>query len=307
MRYVKKDLNNIPPSLTAQNTLDDIELIAKGNKDIISDKIYKGVYLDDEGKTQSRVRDFLNVYYKHKCAYCELFCKAEIEHYRPKNAVLEDKEHPGYYWLCYHWSNLVPSCRYCNTEGGKGTQFPIINNDKRVKAPSFKSENLDAVKCIASGSPLIDEEPFLLHPEIDEHPENFLAFNISDDKVGVKIVGIDVKERGKKTIKICNLNRTYLKLERLKVFYEIKERINTIFDLNADGSLETGKLQNALNVVFRRLEAETKNDDLTHTLLRRFVISSAENFENHFSSYLEDDSVRVISVRAFQIYKSRAD
>jgi hypothetical protein len=28
-------------------------------------------------------------------------------------------EHPGYFWLAYHWKNLLPSCAFCNAHLGK--------------------------------------------------------------------------------------------------------------------------------------------------------------------------------------------
>jgi len=173
MRHVKKNLEDIPPSLNSDEAQSDIEKIAfKDPEAKILDTIYKGSYKDAEGKSQSEVRDFLNKYYYGKCAYCEQTCKAEIEHYRPKKGVDEDKTHEGYYWLCYTWSNLIPSCRYCNTEGGKGNKFPIINNAKRVKNPPLKSSKLDHEKCLVNKKPLKDEEPYLLHPEVDNNPEN---------------------------------------------------------------------------------------------------------------------------------------
>ena len=136
MRQITKDLNDKPEIFKKQSTIDDWEKIAStGDTTIIKDTIYKDAYKDAEGKTQSKVREKLNELYFHKCAYCETLCKAEIEHYRPKKGVTEDTLHNGYYWLCYEWSNLVPSCRYCNTEGGKGNQFPIKGT--RIKLPPF--------------------------------------------------------------------------------------------------------------------------------------------------------------------------
>jgi hypothetical protein len=305
MRYVAKDLTKIPPSLQSLKALRDIEKIAAGDKTIISDTIYKGDYKDAEGKSQSQVRDYLNKYYHHKCAYCEQFCKAEIEHYRPKKGIIEDSTHDGYYWLCYSWSNLVPSCRYCNTEGGKGNKFPIINETKRVKKPTITSAKLDKNKCEAHKTPLINEEPYLLHPEIDKNPEKFLAFRINNDKTGVEIFGIDAKNRGKTTIGICNLNRTDLVMKRLaEVYFTIKQKIKIIFLLSEEGRLPNEQIEAALKLVFREVEKESVDEKLTYTLLRKFIIESTNNFENYFSPYLENDSVREITVLAFRNYKS---
>lgn len=305
MRYVQKDLNDIPPSLISATALSDIEKIANRDNSVeIKDTIYKGDYRDAEGKSQSQVRDYLNKYYKEKCAYCEQTCKAEIEHYRPKKVVTEDKNHNGYYWLCYTWSNLVPSCRYCNTEGGKGNKFPIIKTVKRVTSPPFKAGILDKSKCEAHKSPLIVEKPYLLHPEIDRNPEKFLSFKISDDKNGITILGIDKFERGSKTIEICNLNRKDLRVNRLlEVFYHMKAKINIIFDLNASGNIPDNKLVDCLIEVYKEIEKESKEETLTHTLLRKYLIQSSNNFENHFAPYLESTSVSTIAVEAFKKYK----
>lgn len=307
MRYVEKDLKDIPPTLIAPKTLEDIEKIAIKDANVqIKDSIYKGVYKDADGKSQSEVRDILNKFYKQKCAYCEQTCKAEIEHYRPKKAVIEDKLHNGYYWLCYTWSNLVPSCRYCNTEGGKGNQFPVINKGKRVTEPSFILGKLDKSKCQAFDSPLLEEEPYLLHPEIDNDPHNFLSFELSEDKNGVTIIGIDEKERGKKTIKICNLNRSDLRLNRLKeVCYHMKQKINIIFTLNANGTIPDDKLGDSLALVYKELEKESKDNTLTHTLLRKFLIFDAKNFEDYFLPYIDSEPVREIALESFRVFKSK--
>lgn len=65
-----------------------------------------------------------------KCAYCESKGLAssygQVEHYRPKAKVDEDPTHPGYYWLAYEVTNLLPSCGPCNEANGKMTHFPIL-------------------------------------------------------------------------------------------------------------------------------------------------------------------------------------
>jgi hypothetical protein len=64
-----------------------------------------------------------------KCAYCESkpqnVSKGDVEHYRPKGKVKEDPYHPGYYWLAYDITNLLPSCPDCNQTLGKMNQFPV--------------------------------------------------------------------------------------------------------------------------------------------------------------------------------------
>jgi hypothetical protein len=75
----------------------------------------------------------------------------DTEHFRPKSRVrivLDDESseiikvvdeegeaitHPGYFWLAYHWQNLLPSCQFCNAAGGKLDVFPVQNSHIAVK------------------------------------------------------------------------------------------------------------------------------------------------------------------------------
>lgn len=298
MRYVKKDLKAVPASLSTGK----IDEIANGNTALIDDKVFKGSYTDAEGRTQSKVREELNKYYFTKCAYCEMHCKGEIEHYRPKLGVTGTK-HVGYYWLCYEWTNLVPSCRYCNTEGGKGNQFPIISKT-RISKPVIKAKKLDQTKCLAHDKPLISEQPYLLHPEIDD-PKKFLNFSLKKDKKGVEIKGKDKAKRGSQTIKICNLNREYLQLNRLEtVYYTTKQRFNIVFDLVSQGTIDKKDIAKALKPVFKQLEDEIKDEKLLHTLLRWFIISNEKAFETVFAPYIENDEQRGFMIDAFKQYKT---
>jgi hypothetical protein len=126
MRKVIKDLKDKPLSLTRQKTLDNLKMIlqTKDSKRIDSD-IYRGKYDKPDGTKGNEVVEKLAEYYFKKCTYCEDYATIYIEHYRPKGRVIKTK-HGGYYWLCYEWSNLVPTCHECNKiGGGKGDQFPV--------------------------------------------------------------------------------------------------------------------------------------------------------------------------------------
>lgn len=73
-----------------------------------------------------------------KCWYCETKqdrSDKPVDHFRPKNSVVEDKTHPGYTWLAFDWENFRLSCTFCNskrrdleggTKGGKHDHFPIL-------------------------------------------------------------------------------------------------------------------------------------------------------------------------------------
>jgi uncharacterized protein (TIGR02646 family) len=303
MRLITKDLNNKPEIFKKQSTIDNWEIIAStGNTELIKDSVYKGSYKDADAKTQSKVREKLNELYFSKCAYCETLCKAEIEHYRPKKGVTEDTLHNGYYWLCYEWSNLVPSCRYCNTEGGKGNQFPIKST--RIEKPPFDAHlKLDKEHIKANATILLSEQPYLLHPEID-NPTQYLNFKIDLHGQGIEIIGIDgVNERGDQTIKICNLNREYLKFARKKnVVDKFVFFLNTNFELWANNIISNEDLPKALILAFEQLNEESKDIELEHHLLRNYIIKDETSFKRLIISQLEK-KYQVIAEESFKEYK----
>ncbi len=300
MRLVAKTPGSIPPVLQPLSKL-ELDQIAGGDYTPIKDRVYKGTYKDANGKTQSTVRDALNIFYHKKCAYCERICKAEIEHYRPKKAVLEDATHKGYYWLCYEWSNLVPSCRYCNTEGGKGNQFPILAG--RIYNPEFIGNSLNNASCHASQNPLLSEQPLLLHPEIDD-PKGHFTFKLDDEGLGIEIVGIGAGGRGATTIRICNLNRYEVVLNRKEaVILPLIKGIDQVFEQVADGILPIENTMKALRIVFTQLQKEISDDTLTHTLLRWYIHASTANFERIIVTRIENEDQKEVVLKAFAAYK----
>lgn len=216
----RKSLFQEPLSIVLAHTEQE-QIALTADKDRINSDIYKGKTKVGK-KVVFEVRDRLKEIYYNKCAYCEIKeFKPEVEHYRPKKAVAENKNHPGYYWLCYEWSNLLPSCRYCNTEGGKGNQFPVMSD--YVFCPPIENEKLIREKCKANYPELLNENPFLINPEIDD-PTEYFVFDASG-----KMTGIDIQGRGEKTIKICNLNRENLLYRRQKIVDDIVVGIRDIF------------------------------------------------------------------------------
>lgn len=253
MRLITKNQNDKPAILTNQATLNALEQLShNADPSQIRVNYYRDPYdiFDDKGvKTvESRVRDKLNDIYYNKCAYCETYCEAQIEHYRPKAGVTETPAHRGYYWLCYEWSNLIPSCNDCNRTGAKGNQFPIQGN--RINSPTLLPDGrLDKNASLAQNPILSSELPYLLHPEID-NPTPFLGAAIDPQKKGICVVGLDgANQRGEKTINICKLNRTDLKLKRLTAVNEIVNSINKTFAQLIDGVITGEKFERALERV----------------------------------------------------------
>jgi uncharacterized protein (TIGR02646 family) len=138
-----------------------------------------------------------------KCAYCESEISAtsfgDAEHYRPKGKVTVKgqtiDDHPGYYWLAYHWKNLVPACQRCNSDRGKLTQFPVARQHVRTHLKG--RDDPDALDHL--------EEPLLLNPYKDD-PRRHVQFGLR----GI-VAPRNGSIRGQETIAICQLNRDDLR------------------------------------------------------------------------------------------------
>lgn len=181
------------------------------------------------------VRKALEKLFHSKCAYCEQPLEESgwnVEHYRPKKAVAEAGEHNGYYWLCYQWENLYPSCVPCNQRrkdkplwddpqslaaAGKSDQFPLVDERKRAYKPA---DDIDL------------EEPLLIDPCKDTFDGEFTF-----DPVGQVIV-YNKSLRLKATVEICHLQRRRLRIMREKVIQQVIEFIRTIRMARVAGNAE---------------------------------------------------------------------
>ncbi len=124
------------------------------------------------------IKEDLKVLYHTKCAFCEQRLtenntpqKFTVEHYRPKSI---------YWWLGNEWTNLFPTCEKCN--GNKEDLFPLrygIRN--RASAPLNAAGSIERISCAANCQELLQEQPKILHPEVDK-PERFFAF-LTDGRV----------------------------------------------------------------------------------------------------------------------------
>lgn len=176
------------------------------------------------------VKSALEELFYFKCAYCETGGFAgfpwDVEHFRPKNAVAEDRTHPGYYWLAYTWENLYTSCVFCNQRRkdqptyadpelgpatGKLDEFPVEDEARRARTPADVLEH---------------EVPLLIDPCRDQ-PEQHLRF----DATGT-VSARDGSEKGSRTIAVFGLKRKRLVRERWEVLQDITDLIK---EFTADG------------------------------------------------------------------------
>lgn len=176
----------------------------------------------------------LNELFQRKCAYCESFYEAtslmEIEHFRPKAIVQQDRQDrralTGYYWLAWDWNNLLPSCHNCNCViyhfttsypveevlRGKGNLFPLTDDTKRALSHEIS---------------LADEEQLLLDP-CKDNPEEHLEF--TEDGVIHPKQQHDgtLSPKGVTSIESYGLDRIGLTRERERIAYEIKVQIGRV-------------------------------------------------------------------------------
>lgn len=172
-----------------------------------------------------------------KCAYCEtreVRSPYHAEHFRPKGRVTiktgprkqqvctttdeNDKpiKHPGYFWLAYDWTNLLPSCNYCNTAQGKKNQFPVKNKHISVtrlapgKFPKAEIQSKQGNDVYYLKSQFLDvlEDPLLLHPYLDD-PQDHLVFG----EFGV-VAPRNNSDKGRHSIEVYNLDSGPLTTER---------------------------------------------------------------------------------------------
>jgi hypothetical protein len=199
-----------------------IQEVTKGGKSEIVEALYK-----------EQKKALLGLF-NGKCAYCEVRLTGnqpgDVEHYRPKKDVTDEdlkpvfdqdkRRHPGYYWLAYHWLNLLPSCIECNRPStgpdgkprGKRNRFPV----RGFRAFSPRDED--------------KEEPLLLNPWQD-HPEEHLRF---DDEMGV--LG-SITEEGRKTIEVLDLNREGLREARKEALGGVKGLLTRLTAAMIEGNL----------------------------------------------------------------------
>ena len=131
------------------NIRGEIEALDEAQRQVLEepDPVRRRALFERHRTRWTAVRDAFEEHSDGKCWYVE--CKSsgagnDIDHYRPKSRVAEDRTHPGYYWLAFNWRNLRLSCQRANrprrdlesgATGGKGDNFPLVNPEGRAHGP----------------------------------------------------------------------------------------------------------------------------------------------------------------------------
>ncbi len=152
-----------------------------------------------------------------KCAFCESkvthIAYGDVEHFRPKGGCRQSRtdalQTPGYYWLAYHWENLVFACQLCN-QRHKANWFPLRNHSRRARH---------------HGEEVEQELPLFIEPTTED-PEALIAF----DAAGVPYA-IGNNLRAAATIRELGLDRPELnerRFDRLELLKGLRDLIDLL-------------------------------------------------------------------------------
>jgi len=164
-----------------------------------------------------------------KCAYCEspILTRSDggVEPFRPLHSVIEEPDHPGYWWLANSWDNLMYSCAGCSQNSraglghiGKGGRFPLREGSVRAKDPSEVSR----------------EQPLLLSPtDASDISENF-GFDLNGLIFGHT-------DEATEMIKVFALNRFQLVAQRRELLLEFGAVFDAFVDTLVKGDTASAK------------------------------------------------------------------
>jgi uncharacterized protein (TIGR02646 family) len=272
-------------------------LAREADKDAIDDKIYRGQYMDTDRNIRYQVRELLRDIYHKKCAYCETIEHLpDVEHYRPKKGVTGVSGHPGYYWLCYEWSNLLPACTFCNSRSGKWNKFPLLDEANRIDTPVFLSDGttLDKEKCHAGSPTLMAERPMLFHPELED-PSPLFKFSVNGS-----VEGVDSQGRGNESIRICDLDRENLRYRRQSLLDDVVNRLKDVLFSFLEGNRTEAVLKDDFKMIFKRLESKTL-PQAEFSLMATYIFN---HFEEMVVSLMDTDNQKQALRNGFQEYQA---
>lgn len=210
------------------------------------------------------IREALINLFHGKCAYCESSIggtqPGDIEHFRPKTSVVENPDHPGYWWLVNSWDNLLMSCIDCGRtrrhEGemtGKGNRFPLENEKQRAFQPGDEK----------------NEIPLLLNPTID-FPEEHLIYTEAGNVVSET-------KKGNTTITVLGFNRPALVQQRVKALQTVTSlmedlsfALKRLIDSPDDAEL-ADRLNNYLDNLNQHIDAAAEFAQMKRQYIRPFL------------------------------------
>jgi hypothetical protein len=226
-----------------------------------------------------------------KCAYCEVLLgpgnrAGQLDHYRPKGSVRtargqpvsvtwhkkpSPRPHPGYYWLAYEFTNLVPVCAACNNRtsdldgsvAGKRDWFPMAKDEYSV-TPGGE----------------IAEDPLLLNPWYDD-PTDHMLFAFESGRI------VPTSDKGEATVELLGLNSDALVQARRHACDDVAEKY-TRYMQNRVRMITTrvAGLRAGLEAEVMDLSAEFRRWRIGDAEFSAFRVSALDSYEKEIAGDL---------------------
>jgi len=289
MVYRQRDA--IPPSDFTHKKWDIVreQAIIDGGTHKAHKALYRGTTIDT-----------LIELYANKCSYCERSrgYEIQVDHYRPTKTrnYQTDIEYnqPGYYWLAYIWSNLLPLCSKCNQE--KSNKFPLegyvetLRISSHIPIPPQTITNIEDLTWLNNY-----EKPLLLHPELEPNPARHFIF-LNNGRIKLRTIV------GEETERILQLNRKDLIRERKQIIDNLVKDISRCIS-EFIASQNIANLEGGLNVIFHQIVRGTVIDhefSLFYTFIYKY-------FEYYIGSHLNNRMLAMKIQEYFTEFKIQND
>lgn len=206
-----------------------------------------------------------------KCIYCESLIisthPGDVEHFRPKGKVTDIKnrpikitidddevDHPGYYWLAYELTNLMPACEDCNR--------PSSGNSEGKKIGKWMKFPISGSYATSPGEEK-NESPLLINPLIEE-PNEYLKIN----SLGI-IESVNDSPKGNMCIEVFGLNdRLSLVDERREMYKQVEKELRLAYTAISMRSVDRQEYIDKIN--------DYKNGKRPYTLAARKAVEEGK-------------------------------
>jgi hypothetical protein len=201
----------------------------------------------------------------------------QVDHYRPfkprNNKKNPHYNQPGYYWLAYTWSNLIPLCSTCNL--AKSNKFPLLDPTTTQHVTSHQNvNNLPVFHPYDLNWLQQYEKPSLLHPELEQQPARHFMYTQKGQIRGRTI-------KGTATINICQLNRKQLKLDRKKIIQDYVTSIEKSVYKFSKEHRNSERFRGELEGIFESIKGRTHKDE-AFSLLHLYICKYFDYFIGAF-------------------------
>lgn len=185
------------------------------------------------------VKKALSELFKNKCAYCESefssVTSMHVEHYRPKQRIAGEPEHPGYWWLASTWENLLPACPMCNS--GEYQEVHRLTDEEEYTQPfngrAHRLGKLDHFPIKGAramqASQVSAEVPLLIDPSATDPALHLEWVNEERSLVTARKDSSGAPdERGYTTYRVLGLNRQALVDKRTGIMLRVKKILQRV-------------------------------------------------------------------------------